>query len=222
MESKSKIRVWDLPLRLFHLALLLLVSVSLYTGLTGGFTEMEYHMYSGYCILALLGFRIAWGFVGSRHSRFTSFILIKGLIPYARKLLRRDGTSSTGHNPLGALSVLAMLASLLTQAVTGLFADDDIMTEGPLSYLVSSDTGDLLTTIHHYNSWVLYGLLGLHFAAIAFYELYKRERLILPMITGMKLTEEGSAEKVSKLREMLMAMALIAISGGLVYYFIAS
>lgn len=214
----QKGRIWDLPVRLFHLVLIILVSISIYTGLTGGFKEMDYHMLSGYGILGLVIFRVFWGFSGSHHARFINFISIRKLVPYARTLLDRDSPAAKGHNPLGGLSVIAMLISLLVQATTGLFANDDIMLEGPLVHLVSDDTSNLMTEIHEINIVVLYVLLGLHLFAIGFYEIYKRERLILSMITGKKSVPEETGANPG--REMVTAVILIGLTAGLVYWIV--
>jgi len=219
MQENNKIRVWDLPLRIFHWSLFVLVSVSLYTGLNGGFVEMDYHMLSGYGILALVTFRILWGFFGSHHARFSSFLSLRGIVTYARGVFRRDAPGTTGHNPLGSLSVVAMLLVLLVQAGTGLFSDDDIMTSGPLTHLVSEDLGDQLTGIHHLNAWLLYGLLGLHLAAISFYELYRRERLIQSMLTGKKTSTEVEPQ-ASNLKEIVTAVILLTVTGSGVYYLV--
>jgi cytochrome b len=217
----TKQRVWDLPLRLFHWALLLLVSFSLYTGINGGFKEMDYHMMSGYGILTLVIFRVIWGLIGSTHSRFRSFINLSELIPYTRRLRHRERTTGTvGHNPLGALSIIAMLLVLGTQATTGLFANDDIFQEGPLVHLVDDATSDRLTTVHHFCAKTLYVLIGLHLAAIVFYELYQRDRLILPMITGYKKGLSTSADKPSFIRESVTASILLAACAGFVYWLI--
>lgn len=218
-----KQRVWDLPLRLFHWTLVILVAVSLYTGITGGFKEMDYHMLSGYAILALILFRIVWGFVGSHHARFHNFFRPGQLVTYSRQVLDRPGIKTIGHNPLGALSIFALILSLGVQAGTGLFANDDIFLEGPLVHLVGDEWSDQLTTIHHFNAKVLYGLIGLHLTAILLYELYKGQRLLLPMITGRKEIEEGqevTATAANPVREILTSVILISICGGSVYYLI--
>lgn len=221
VESKpTKQRVWDLPLRLFHWTLVLLVTFSLYTGINGGFKEMDYHMLSGYGILTLVIFRVIWGIIGTKHSRFRSFINLPELIPYSKRLLHRDKTSIAGHNPLGALSIVAMLLVLSTQATTGLFANDDIFLEGPLVHLVDDATSDRLTTVHHFCAKVLYVLIGLHLAAIIFHELYQRDRLILPMISGYKKGLSTSADKPSLVRESVTASILLAACAGFVYWLI--
>jgi cytochrome b len=213
-------RVWDLPLRLFHWSLALLVTFSLYTGINGGFTEMDYHMLSGYGILTLVIFRVIWGFVGSTHSRFRSFINLSGLLPYIRQLVNKEQTSSTGHNPLGALSIVIMLFVLGTQATSGLFANDDMFMEGPLVHLVGDATSDTLTTVHHFCAKALYGLIGLHLAAIIFHELYKRDRLVLPMISGYKKGLTTPADKPSLIQESVNAATLLAVCVGFVYWLV--
>jgi cytochrome b len=213
-------RVWDLPLRLFHWSLALLVAFSLYTGINGGFKEMDYHMMSGYGILTLVIFRVIWGLIGSTHSRFRSFTNLSELIPYTRRLLNRDQTCIAGHNPLGTLSIVAMLVALTAQATTGLFANDDIFLEGPLVHLVDDATSDRLTTVHHLCAKALYVLIGLHLTAITFHELYQKDRLILPMISGHKKVLSTSADKPSFIRESVNGSILLTACAGFVYWLI--
>lgn len=220
--KNQKVRVWDGPLRVFHWSLVILIAVSIYTGEVGGFQEMDYHMQSGYVLLGLILFRIVWGFLGSYHARFVNFTRVRALPDYVRGLFNR-GKTSVGHNPLGALNVYALLIVVLIQAITGLFADDDIFTSGPLVHLISSDTGDLITSIHHINAKVLYVLIALHLVAILFYEFFHRDRLILPMITGKKALPEDAAQQVEPprvWRELITAVVIGGIAAGGVYYLI--
>lgn len=185
-DDSRPVRVWDLPTRLFHWLLLLCVVISFVTGNIGG-NAMRYHMLSGYCILALLIFRLIWGFAGSRTSRFAAFV--KGpasVLAYMAAVFKENAPRSLGHNPLGGWSVVAMLADLLVQVGTGLFASDDILTEGPLYGWVSRDTANFLTGIHLANRFVLIALIAVHIFAVMFYLFVKRENLIRPMITGVK------------------------------------
>jgi cytochrome b len=184
------IQVWDIPTRLFHWILVGLVIFSFVTGKIG-LGAMRYHEWSGFAILVLVVFRLGWGFIGGRQSRFSSFV--KGpaaVIRYASSLLRKDSKPHIGHNPLGGWSILVMLISLLVQVGTGLFANDDILTEGPLYALVSKQTSDWLTGVHHLNQKVLLVLLLIHIAAVIFYLIAKRENLIKPMITGNKIWQK--------------------------------
>ena len=214
-------RVWDLPTRLFHWILVILVAVSIYTGQNGGFREMDYHMLSGYAILALILFRIIWGFVGSKHARFADFVSPGAVMSYTRSLFSREEkktTQSPGHNPLGALSIIVMLLVLLTQAVTGLFANDDIFLEGPLAHLAGDEVSDDLTSVHHINSKLLYVLIGLHLLAVVFYQFVRRESLLLPMITGK--TGGAASEDVKPLKESATALVVMAVCAGIVYYLV--
>jgi cytochrome b len=184
-DGPPTIRVWDLPTRLFHWLLVVCVALSYVSGRTGG-NAMRYHLWSGGAILGLILFRLAWGLVGGRHARFADFVRGPAAAArYARDLWRRQAPRHPGHNPLGGWSILAMLASLLLQAVTGLFASDDILTEGPLMPLVSKAASDFLTRLHRLNQQVVVALVALHLAAIMFYWL-RGENLVTPMITGRK------------------------------------
>jgi cytochrome b len=191
-----RVLVWDFPTRLFHWLLVILVIISFVTGNIGG-NAMQYHQWSGFTILALLLFRLVWGFVGSRESRFATFIQRPASVArYAATLLRRDSWQHLGHNPLGGWSIIAILFALLVQAATGLFANDDIVTEGPLYGWVSKATSDWLTRIHKLNKAVIIGLVCIHVLAVVFYFFYKRENLVKPMITGAKQWSGAEPEPV--------------------------
>lgn len=189
MRNRSTTRtavIWDLPTRIFHWLLVGLMTVSFVTAELGG-NAMRVHEWSGFTILALVLFRIVWGFLGSTPSRFRTFIVgPRRVLAYATTLLERGGLHHPTHNPLGGWSVVAMLAALLLQAGTGLFASDDIMTQGPLNRHVSASVGHLLTEVHEFNAGVLMALAGVHVAAVLFHLLYKRDNLIVPMITGRR------------------------------------
>lgn len=179
---KKIIRVWDLPIRLFHWLLVVSIVLSFITVKIGG-NAMEFHALIGYCVLTLAIFRICWGFIGSYHARFIHFVPSpKRLIDY----ILGKTTAGLGHNPLGALSVLALLFFVGLQAVTGLFANDDIAFEGPLAKYVSNTSVALLTSIHHANEKFLIILIALHLGAIIYYQKFKGENLIKPMLLGDK------------------------------------
>lgn len=183
-EATVTVTVWDLPLRLFHWSLVLCIIGSFVTIKVGG-GWMVWHMRFGYAVLALLLFRVIWGVIGGRHARFSDFVVSPAtLLGYLRN---RPGLPiSIGHNPLGSLSVIAMIVLFLAQAVSGLFANDDIFTEGPLAHLVSKDTSDMLTGWHKLGEFVLLALVGLHLLAIAFYRFGRGQRLVRAMIVGSK------------------------------------
>ena len=188
---KKIIRVWDLPIRLFHWCLLIGIVLSFVTVKIGG-NAMEFHARVGYCVLTLIVFRVCWGLIGSHHARFINFVPSpKGLLNY----LSGKAKVGLGHNPLGALSVLALLFSIGLQAVTGLFANDVIAFEGPLAKHVSNETVALLTSIHHQNEKVLIVLIVVHLCAIFYYQKFKGENLIKPMLLGDKEIDPSEEAK---------------------------
>jgi len=206
------VRTWDLPVRLVHWMLVVLVFASWLSSEIGG-NAMTYHMWVGYAILALLLFRIAWGFLGSQHARFCDFVRGPFVVArYLRGVLRKDSPRFVGHNPAGGWSVLALLLSLLVQATTGLFANDEIVTEGPLAGHVATTVSDLLTTVHRYNFDVLLGLIGLHLAAILFHLLVKRENLVSAMFTGRKRLPAGVYAAEGRMASLWLAAVILAVA----------
>jgi cytochrome b len=213
----NRVLVWDLPLRLFHWLLVLLVAASFVSAEIGG-KAMQLHFLSGYTILALVLFRILWGFAGGTHARFASFVRGPAeVISYLRNLPRRDAPRHLGHNPAGAWSVLLMLLSLLLQAGTGLFANDDESTEGPLAGLAGKAWSDRITEIHEFNSGLLYVLIGLHLAAIVYYLAYRRDNLVRSMLTGFK-DAAGTADAPPKPGPAWLAAILLAACAAAVYF----
>lgn len=206
--------VWDLPLRLFHWTLALLVIGQVATATIGG-NAMEYHALGGYAILALILFRIVWGFVGGTHARFADFV--RGPAMVMNYLRGRTGPFA-GHNPLGGWSVVAMLASLLVQAVTGLFSNDDVMMEGPLARRVSGRFSEIATSIHDVNGWVLVGLVLLHVLAVLFYLAVRRQNLVLPMISGRK----AGAPDPARGGGLFRGGAILAAAATAVYFIVTS
>ncbi len=182
-------RVWDLPTRLFHWTLAAAVVALVMSGLRG---VMEWHFRFGYTVLALLLFRVFWGFAGGRWSRFRAFTYAPGTVAaYLRGRAQHDHL--VGHTPLGALSVFALLAVLALQVTTGLVADDEIAASGPLTRFVSGATVELATWWHSaVGKWVVIALAGLHLVAVLYYVRVKRHRLIGPMISGDKLVVAGT------------------------------
>lgn len=209
--------LWDFPLRLFHWLLVVLVVVSVVSVQIGG-NAMEVHELSGLCILTLVLFRLIWGFVGGTHARFVNFVRGPGaILRYVRLLRAGHGHDASGHNPLGAVSVLAMLASLALQAGTGLFANDDIMMEGPLAKWVSKDTSDFITHVHHINANVLLALIALHLAAVAFYLWIKKDDILRPMITGRKAGQAVGSDAFPARTWMPRALLVMALCAAVVY-----
>ena len=212
-----KTRVWDVPVRVFHWALVLLI-VSQITTVSLGGNAMEYHVLGGYSILALVLFRIVWGVIGTRHARFANFL--RGplaVLRYARSLTGSDHEKHAGHNPLGGWSVIAMLASVLVQAVSGLFADDEIMTSGPLWKYVSDDVASTFGAIHEANALVLLTLICIHMGAILLYLVRKKENLIVPMFSGLKTSLDTRYVSLRPGQGMLRALIVLMICIGVTY-----
>jgi cytochrome b len=199
------IQVWDLPLRIFHWLLALAVLSAVITGELGG-ALIDWHGRIGVLILGLLIFRLIWGFVGSSHSRFAHFFPTPAKI----KAYLKGHWKGHGHNPLGAISVIALLAVLATLVGAGLFANDDIAFEGPLFSLVSKSFSNKLSAIHSYGFNVLAALVVLHVAAIVFYARVKKHNLVVPMVTGKKVVPKDQAVEVSKvgIRRFVVALSI--------------
>ncbi|MFT6286125.1 MAG: cytochrome b [Alcanivorax sp.] len=199
----TKIMIWDIPTRLFHWALVAAIGYSWYAIEIK--EDLEQHILSGYCILSLVLFRVIWGFVGNRYARFRSFIYpVSETLSYAKSLPTKVSKKYSGHNPMGGLSVLAMLLFIVIQISTGLFSTDDYYS-GPLNALVSDAVAATLTDLHHLNFDIVTGLLVLHIGAIIFYRLYKKEKLVAAMFSGKKYAA-ADQKSVSNSRLMLAAI----------------
>jgi len=195
--------VWDLPTRLFHWVLAGLVGFSWWSAKND---HMDWHIWSGFGILTLLIFRLLWGFFGSSTSRFSSFVRgPKAVFGYLRGQWR-----GIGHNPLGALSVLALLAATLFQVTLGLFSsDEDGLYSGPLATWVSFDLSEEIADLHEDFFDILLILIGVHVAAILFYALFKRSNLIGPMLTGRATVDpEATPMRPGKWWAALLCLAV--------------
>lgn len=215
-----KLRVWDLPLRLFHWVLLLVVACAILSVELGDVVDgaMDWHPRLGYMVLGLLVFRLIWGFVGGTHARFASFVRGPGAILAYLRSLKEKADPTIGHNPLGALSVLALLLSLGFQALSGLFLnDEDFFIEGPLYKHVGSDLVHTLREAHEYNATLLFILIGLHIAAILFYRVIKKDNLILPMVTGSKRVPAAVAAGDARGGSFWLGLVVAAVAAVAVY-----
>ena len=184
-SAENTVRVWDLPVRLGHWLIVVLFGFSWWSGENH---EMDWHRWSGYSALALLLFRIYWGFAGERTARFASFLRGPGtVLAYGKTLARRPYVAGQGHNPMGGWSVMIMLAALTVQVTAGLFSVDvDGLESGPLADYVSFETGRWAAHIHHLVFNIALAVVVVHIAAIAFYRFWLRTDLITPMITGKR------------------------------------
>jgi cytochrome b len=205
------VRVWDLPTRVFHWLLAAAVIGLVITGKVGG-NAIAWHFRLGYVVMGLLAFRLLWGFVGGRWSRFASFVYAPGtVLRYLRGQARPDEWLEVGHSPLGAGSVFALLALLAVQVGTGLVADDEIASTGPLNRFVSSDTAASATHWHKdYGQLILIVLVLLHVAAIVFYRVKKGRDLVRPMVTGDKQlpAETPASSDSATVRWLALGLAL--------------
>lgn len=209
------VRVWDAPTRIFHWALATCVAGLLVTSQIGG-AAMAWHFRLGYSVLTLLLFRFVWGFWGGHWSRFASFVRgPKAILAYLTG--RADTSAGVGHNPLGALSVLAMLAFLLLQVSSGLLSDDEISAAGPLTRHVSSAWVSAATFYHkNIGKYILLALVGLHLSAIIFYMFRHHDNLVKPMLTGDKQLTTAVPSSLDGARQRLLALTLVGVCSALV------
>lgn len=212
IDQTHVVKVWDLPVRLFHWLLAALIIALVITGQLGLLTI---HMTLGPVVLVLVLFRLVWGVVGSDTARFGHFVRGPGAI-LAYVAAARAGTArSLGHNPLGALSVLALLALAGLQAATGLFTSDDVLSEGPLAHLLSAKGVALVSTLHRVGFPVLLTFVGLHLAAVVFYRLVKHDDLVRAMITGTKRVPRDVVG--IQYRNSLLALVIVLVAAAVVY-----
>ncbi|MDR3056412.1 MAG: cytochrome b/b6 domain-containing protein [Zoogloeaceae bacterium] len=190
----KKIKLWDLPTRLFHWLLVASIAALFITIKVDMDNGIGWHAKIGLFVVGLIAFRLAWGFIGSTYARFFQFF------PTPSKIIAylKGEWHELGHNPLGALSVFALLALTAAQAGLGLFTSDDISFQGPLYGLID---GELALTFTGWHRWLAYGLLafvGLHVASILFYKLVKKHNMVIPMLTGKTEVADNEAGKAAK------------------------
>jgi cytochrome b len=178
--------MWDIPTRVFHWLIACCLPLAWWSA-----EEERYdlHQWTGYTVLVLVLSRIVWGFLGSRHSRFTDFVASPAR---AWRYLRGREGSNVGHNPLGGWSVLALLSLLLLQAISGLFNTDDVLFSGPLYYWANSDFRDAMGVVHDVAFNALLALVCLHILAVAYHQLKLKEKLLQAMILGRAEGREGT------------------------------
>ncbi|MBT0588083.1 cytochrome b/b6 domain-containing protein [Alteromonas oceanisediminis] len=215
--NKPNTLVWDIPTRLFHW---LLVAGFAAQWLTAKILDnaIDWHFTIGYCLLALVLFRLCWGFVGTRYARFTAFIYSPGATwQYAKTVTDRHSTPHASHNPMGGWMVIVMLILIALQAVSGLFVSDDIFSDGPYRALADENVKEWMEFVHFNLFDVLLIIVALHIAAVLFYQFYKKNNLIGAMITGKKKVS-SPAIKSSRL---LLAVGVAALIGLFVYLLVA-
>lgn len=204
MKTDSK-PLWDIPTRVFHWTVVCCLPLAWWSAEEGRF---DVHQWIGYTVLVLVISRFVWGFVGSRHSRFTDFLVGPGKIA---AYLRGRGSASVGHNPLGGWSVVALLTLLLLQAISGLFNTDDVFFSGPLYYWAGSEFRDAMGVVHEVAFNALLALVFIHIAAVLFHQFKRRENLVQAMVRGRAVGREGTERPVAWWWAVLLA-ALVALS----------
>lgn len=215
--SLGQVRVWDLPVRLVHWSIVVLLAALLVTGLVGD-EWLIWHMRFGQAMLALVVFRVLWGFVGSRNARFSAFLRGPGeIVRYVRSFTGRHERHAT-HNPLGGWMVVLLLVALLVQAAAGLFTNDDVLYGGPLSERVTKDTSDAISVFHRRFWWVVATLSAVHIVAVLAYLGLWKDNLIVPMLTGYKALPEGAGTPEDAAASTVKATALLVACGLAVWY----
>jgi cytochrome b len=211
-HSLHRIRIWDLPTRGFHVLLALCVAGLIATGELG---VMQLHFWLGYAVLTLVLFRLVWGFVGGHWSRFINFVPTPAkLRAYVQAIRTQQAPRSIGHNPLGAVSVLAMLSVLLVQVFSGFISDDEVASTGPWTAFVPSDWVEIATEYHsEVGKVILIVLIVLHVGTVVYYKRIKHDDLITPMLTGDKvLTTETQASRDTRTSRLFALGILIGCS----------
>ena len=197
--------LWDLPIRVFHWSLVVGIALAWWSGEQG---YNAVHEWNGYTMIVLVVSRIIWGFVGSVHARFSDFVRgPRAILAY----LRGEGSSTPGHNPLGALSVLALLLLILVQAVSGLFNSDDILFSGPLYYAASTDLRDTLGVVHEVAFNLLLGLVALHVLVVSYHQWVKKDGMISAMVKGRAGSKSGRTAP-ERAYKALLIVALVAVA----------
>jgi cytochrome b len=214
---KRDIPVWDLPTRLFHWSLVVLMACA-WASYKLGDAAMTWHKWNGYAILTLVVFRLLWGVAGSSTSRFAGFVAGPAtVLGYARDMAKGRERHYLGHNPLGGLMVVALLAAILVQGTLGLFANDDVMASGPLRHTVSDAVSARLSTAHKIGFWIILAMVAAHVSAVLAHLLVKRDNLIRPMLTGTKRVSLPDGVATPVLRPPALALAALAVAAGLVW-----
>jgi cytochrome b len=222
MQHTQHIKVWDLPTRLFHWLLALMVVALFITGSMGG-NLIERHMQLGYAVLVLLLFRVIWGVMGGYWSRFASFFPTPSRLTAYLKGETHLPQTHIGHNPLGAFSVFALLLILLVQVGTGLISDDEIAFTGPLVHWVSSATTTLATNYHkNYGKFIIISLVFAHVVAIVFYALIKEKNLIPAMLHGYQDAPASASwpSSADHLRARVLAVVVLMACVGVVWWLV--
>ncbi len=210
-QAPKFIKVWDLPVRLFHWSLVLLFIAAYVTNSLGA-NYFKYHLWCGYAVIVLVSFRIVWGLVGTHHARFINFIRNPfTTVKYAIDSLKNTEKHYAGHNPLGAIMVVVLLLAILVQATTGLFTNDEIMNLGPLYSYINDELSLKLTSLHRQLFYWILGAVVLHIAAVLIHVFFKRNNIVKAMVTGKKPSKGIEQEKSIRSSRIWLAIIIVVI-----------
>lgn len=205
------VKIWDLPVRVFHWSLVILFIAAYVTNSLGP-SYFNYHLWSGYAIIVLVVFRLIWGLVGTYHARFINFVRDPlSTAKYAFSVFKKKDEHHLGHNPLGAVMVVILLIAILVQAVTGLFTNDEIINLGPLYAYISDELSLELTSLHRTLFYWILGAIFLHIAAVLFHVWFKKDNIIKAMFTGNKNTEGVVDVKPIKSSRIWLAILIVIV-----------
>lgn len=217
-RSAARVQAWDLPTRLFHWLLALLILAAYLTRKNSD--NLAWHKWTGYAILVLVVFRVLWGFAGSSTARFSAFAYGPGAaLRYALDFLRSRPRRFLGHNPLGGIVVFVMLGLVAAQGVLGLFSydDHDSIDGGPLSGRISEGLMASLTAWHIWLFYILLYVIIAHIAASILYLLWKGENLVGPMITGRKRLADFEDEPFAQIAPLWRALLCLVLAAVIVF-----
>lgn len=212
MNSRGdKVLVWDWPVRVMHWGLVVAVFGAWLTRELEG-DWFAWHVRCGYAVIVIACVRLVWGFVGTRHARFSNFVRgPKTVLHDLRALVQRDAEGNVGHTPAGAWMIVTLLAMLLAQGLTGLFSNDQVYQTGPLFGYVTGETSDRLTTLHKQIFDVLWIAILIHVLAAFFYLLVKRRNLIAPMFSGKKSRSDVPVGEEIEASRGVIAIVIAAV-----------
>jgi len=205
------LKIWDLPVRLFHWSLVSLFIAAYITNALGT-SYFKYHLWCGYAIIVLVSFRIIWGLVGTYHARFSNFVRNPiTTLKYAISVVKKNEKHYVGHNPLGAVMVIVLLIAILVQAVTGLFTNDEIFNTGPLYGYISDSLSLQLTSLHRQLFYWILGAVVLHILAVLIHVFFKHDNIIKAMFTGKKSAQHAEDGKSIGSSRIILAIIIIAL-----------
>ena len=203
-ENIRNKKIWDLPLRLFHIILILLVTCSI---LSAKLNMLDLHQYFGLAMLGLILFRILWGFVGTYYSKFKSFNLsvIDGLSQFSKA-----NSITSVRTPIGSYSTLIFIIALLSISVSGLFSSDDVLYDAPLAFL-TPDYTSYFTYIHNILHYLLYSLIVIHILAIMYYQIFKKMKIIERVLDGYSRIEKTNLVSINE-KPLIGVLSLLILT----------